>query len=221
MSTLQPARQRLIDEIVAEFAQTAGHTGIPAPGDATLRALARVDRARFVAAGDESCAWVDRPLGIGHGQTISQPYIVALMTELLELDATSRVLEIGTGSGYQAAILGEIAAEVYSIEIVPELARQAADLLTSLGYRHIHVRCGNGREGWPEQAPFDAIVVTAAADGIPPALLGQLAPGGVMAIPVNTSPWGQTLKRIRVDENGASSETDILPVVFVPLTGAP
>ena len=220
MPTLKPARQQLIDEIIAQFAQTAGQTGIRAPGDATLRALTRVDRAQFVATGDESCAYVDRPLGIGHGQTISQPYIVALMTELLELDEGSRVLEIGTGSGYQAAVLAEIATEVYSIEIVAELARSAADRLARLGYDNIHVRCSNGREGWPEQAPFNAIMVTAAAAQIPPTLLRQLAPGGVMAIPVNTSPWGQTLKRIQADTFGVSSETDILPVVFVPLTGA-
>ena len=154
---------------------------------------------------------------IGNNQTISQPYIVALMTELLELPPHARVLEIGTGSGYQSAVLGEIAAEVYSIEILPELARAAADKLKQLGYRNVEVRAGDGYRGWPEHAPFDGIIVTAAPERIPQPLVDQLAVGGRMVIPVGG--FFQELKVFTKERDGRITEKDVIPVRFVPMTG--
>jgi len=212
-------RRTLIDEIAGEVSETAELTGIRRLSPSTRRALETVDRAAFVDETDAPYAYINRPLAIGHGQTISQPYIVALMTDLLEIDENSRVLEIGTGSGYQAAILGEVANEVYSIEIIEPLAARAERVLARLGYRNVHVRCGNGRLGWPEQAPFDGIIVTAAADGVPAALLAQLAPGGVMVIPVARAAFSQDLLTIRKHEDGSIEEKVVLPVMFVPLTG--
>ena len=149
-----------------------------------LAAMAKVQRHPFVPDDLQRDAYADTPLPIGHGQTISQPYIVAFMTQALELEPQHRVLEIGTGSGYQAAVLAELAAHVYSIEIVELLAQRAATALATLGYRSVEVRAGNGYLGWPEQAPFDRIIVTAAPDDVPPALVDQLKVGGLMAIPV-------------------------------------
>ncbi len=212
-------RRTLLDEIAGEVIETAELTGIRRLRASTRRALETVDRAAFVDETDALCAYINRPLAIGHGQTISQPFIVALMTDLLEIDENSRVLEIGTGSGYQAAILGEIAREVYSIEIVEPLAERAERVLARLGYDNVHVRCGNGRLGWPEQAPFDGIIVTAAADGVPPALVRQLAPGGMLVIPVARAAFSQNLLAIRKHEDGSIDEKVVLPVMFVPLTG--
>jgi protein-L-isoaspartate(D-aspartate) O-methyltransferase len=192
---------------------------IEARGVADLRVLAAlraVPRHELVPEAQRDYAYEDRPLSIGHGQTISQPYIVALMSEALELDEDERVLEIGTGSGYQAAVLGELAREVYSIEIVAPLAERAKLDLARLGYDNVHVRQGDGYGGWPEQAPFDAIVVTAAPEHVPQALVDQLAVGGRLVIPVGRRV--QELLRITRDEQGVREER-LLGVRFVPMTG--
>ena len=183
-----------------------------------LEAMRRVPRHVFVPESQRADAYEDRPLPIGHGQTISQPYIVAFMTQALDVRATDRVLEIGTGSGYQAAVLYELAKEVYTIEIVTPLAERARETLTVLGYRNVHVRAGNGYLGWPEQAPFDRVIVTAAPEEVPPALVDQLNAGGLMAIPVGGI--DQELRILR--KNTAGLETlQTLPVRFVPMTGKP
>lgn len=181
-----------------------------------LAAMRKVPRHLYIPEDKRILAYEDHPVGIGHGQTISQPYIVALMTELLELDGSERVLEIGTGSGYQAAILAEIAKEVYTIEIIEALAKRAAQTLKENGYKNVHVRCGDGYRGWPEAAPFDAIMVTAAPDHIPQPLIDQLKVGGVLVIPVGA--YYQELLRIRKTAEGIVKE-DIIPVRFVPMTG--
>jgi protein-L-isoaspartate(D-aspartate) O-methyltransferase len=182
-----------------------------------LSAMRKVPRHLFVDSSQRAQAYEDHPLPIPGNQTISQPYIVALMTELLEVEPGSRVLEIGTGSGYQSAVLAEIAREVYTIEIVPELARSAAARLKELHYVNVTVREGDGYRGWPEYAPFDGIVVTAAPERIPQPLIDQLAPGGVMVIPVGG--FFQELKVFRKSADGRVTEKDILPVRFVPMTG--
>ena len=179
-----------------------------------LEAMRKVKRHLFVPPIYGPLAYADGPLPIGMGQTISQPYIVALMTELLNLKGNEKVLEIGTGSGYQAAILAELAKEVYTIEILEPLARQAEKLLTELGYRNIHVKTGDGFLGWPEQAPFDAIIVTCAPEEIPAALIEQLAEGGRLVIPVGVQ-W-QNLKLVQKTK-GDLTTTDIIPVRFVPM----
>jgi protein-L-isoaspartate(D-aspartate) O-methyltransferase len=182
-----------------------------------LAAMRKVPRHRFVDDAQRAEAYEDHPLPIPGNQTISQPYIVALMTELLELKPNSRVLEIGTGSGYQSAVLAELADEVYTIEIVPELARLAQTRLRELGYHTVTVREGDGYRGWSEHAPFDGIIVTAAPERIPQPLLDQLAPGGIMVIPVGG--FFQELKVFRKSADGRITEKDILPVRFVPMTG--
>jgi len=176
-----------------------------------------VPRHLFVDPAHQAEAYEDHPLPIAGNQTISQPYIVALMTELLDLQPQDRVLEIGTGSGYQSAVLSKLAREVYSIEIVPELARASAERLRKLGYTNVTVREGDGYRGWPEHAPFDGIVVTAAPPRIPEPLLEQLAPGGRMVIPVGD--FFQELKVFTKEKDGKVTEKDILPVRFVPMTG--
>lgn len=182
-----------------------------------LDAMRQVPRHLFVGAAEQSRAYEDNPLPIEANQTISQPYIVALMTELLDLKPEDRVLEIGTGSGYQSAVLGKLAREVYSIEIVPELARGSAARLRELGYANVTVREGDGYRGWPERAPFDGIIVTAAPERIPEPLIEQLAPGGRMVIPVGG--FFQELKVFSKDAEGRVTEKAILPVRFVPMTG--
>ena len=184
-----------------------------------LAALRTVPRERFVPDADRSAAGENRPLPIGHGQTISQPYIVAYMTEVLDVREHDRVLEVGTGSGYQAAVLAELTDHVYSVEIIPELACRARAILDELGYRRVRTREGNGRDGWPEEGPFDAIIVTAAGESIPPALVAQLAPGGRLIIPIQTSAVGQDLVVLRKGASGRVSREILLPVRFVPLTG--
>jgi protein-L-isoaspartate(D-aspartate) O-methyltransferase len=211
--------ERLLKEIEAEVRETAPYTGRSELSPAVMDAMRRVARHDFVSGADRVAAYGNYPLSIGHGQTISQPYIVALMTDLLDLRPESRVLEVGTGSGYQAAILGELARQVYSVEIIPALADAARKRLTSMGYDNVTVRWGNGREGWPEQAPFDAIIVTAAAEAIPPPLLEQLKPGGRLVIPLG-SHWGsQELVLVTKDAEGVIEERNVLAVAFVPLTG--
>ena len=180
-----------------------------------LAAMGRVPRHRFVHPTQAGNAYDDRPLPIGHGQTISQPYIVAYMTELLRLQPNAKVLEVGTGCGYQAAILGEIAREVYTIEIIKALADSARAVVAELGYRNIHVRYGDGYGGWPDQAPFDGIVVAAAPDHVPPALVAQLAVGGKLVIPVGDD--DQEIRVITRLSQGHREER-LIPVRFVPLT---
>jgi len=182
-----------------------------------LEAIGRVPRHRFVPAAQRPHAYEDRPLPIGHGQTISQPYIVALMTSLLQPAPGHKVLEVGTGSGYQAAVLAELGAQVYTIEILEPLGTQAARSLQ--GYPDVHARIGDGYQGWPEHAPFDAIIVTAAVSPIPPPLLEQLKPGGRMVIPVGRQWAAQTLMLVQKDAAGRIHERRIVPVRFVPLTG--
>ncbi len=181
-----------------------------------LVAMRKVERHRFVPEPYVSLAYSDQPLPIGEGQTISQPYIVALMTELLELKGEEKVLEVGTGSGYQAAILAELAKEVYTIEIIETLATSAKRLLLELGYQNIQVRTGDGYLGWPEAAPFDAILVTCAPDHIPKPLIEQLKEGGRLVLPVGTH--SQELKKV-VKRSGGVETKDIIPVIFVPMTG--
>ncbi|MCM8800398.1 MAG: protein-L-isoaspartate(D-aspartate) O-methyltransferase [Candidatus Omnitrophica bacterium] len=179
-----------------------------------LEAMLKVERHRFVPERIQHLAYEDTPLPIGYSQTISQPYIVALMTELLELKGDEKVLEIGTGSGYQAAILAELAKEVYTIEIIPELAQSAERLLKELGYQNIQVRCGDGYLGWPQVAPFEAIIVTCAPEKIPEPLIEQLAEEGRLVIPVGTT--YQELKLI-TKKKGKLQEKSIIPVRFVPM----
>ena len=171
--------------------------------------------------GSERAAYENRPLPIGHGQTISQPFVVALMTELLDLQPDDSVLEVGTGSGYQAAVLAELAGKVCSIEVIPELAASAAESAGGQGYGNVELRTGDGGLGWPERAPFDAIMVTAAAPDVPPALVEQLRPGGRMVIPVGPRHGDQELLLITKDAAGTVTQRTILPVAFVPLTGGP
>jgi len=183
-----------------------------------LEAMAAVPRHLFIPESYRSRAYADRPLPIGAGQTISQPYIVALMTELLELKGGEKVLEVGTGSGYQAAVLSLLAKEVYTIEIIPHLARQAAERLPRLGYKNVFVRTGDGFFGWPQKAPFDAIVVTAAAPEVPEALWHQLREGGRLVMPLGESPEAQKLVRLRKVHGRPQTET-LTDVLFVPMTG--
>jgi protein-L-isoaspartate(D-aspartate) O-methyltransferase len=183
---------------------------------AVLAAMRRVPRHELVPAGERQRAYADSPVPIGEGQTISQPYIVAYMTEQLDIRPGERVLEIGTGSGYQAAVLAELGAEVYTIEIVTPLAERAQVDLTRLGYRSIHTRAGDGYRGWPEHAPFDAVIVTAAPDTIPQPLVDQLRVGGRMIVPVGEA--YQELVLIRKTEHGIE-KVPLIPVRFVPMTG--
>ncbi len=216
--TMSGRRERMLREIEADFRATAGSTGVTAPSESLLRALGTVPRERFIPPSLVDSAYENRPLPIGEGQTISQPYIVALMTELLALAPGTRVLEVGTGSGYQAAVLAELGARVYSIEIVASLAARARAALDAAGYQAVRTRVGDGYRGWPDAAPFDAIVVTAAPDHVPPALLEQLAPKGRLVIPVGPTQFGQDLLLIRKSADGRAVEQKVLPVRFVPLT---
>jgi protein-L-isoaspartate(D-aspartate) O-methyltransferase len=186
-------------------------------GDSLLAAMRKVPRHRFIPEGYRAWAYADQPVPIGFDQTISQPYIVAYMTEALDLAPGDKVLEIGTGSGYQAAILAELANEVCTIEIVPELGRRAETLLTKLGYENIRCRIGDGYAGWPDAAPFDAIIVTAAPPRIPDALVEQLAAGGRMVVPVGPVGAVQHLVKIEKDTQGLVKESYLLPVRFVPM----
>ena len=182
-----------------------------------LQAMREVRRHLFVPEDVRSAAYRDGPLPIGHGQTISQPYIVALMTQLASVDPGDRILEVGTGSGYQAAVLARLADRVYSVEIVEELAREARQKLKELGYDNVSVRIGDGFRGWPEHAPFDAIVVTCSPPEIPSPLKEQLAPGGRLIIPVGERQ--QELKVVSKNQEGAIEKESVIPVRFVPMTG--
>jgi protein-L-isoaspartate(D-aspartate) O-methyltransferase len=212
-------RDRMVQDIERMAAMTALETGQPGVDPLVLAAMNKVERHRFVPTAQQRHAYENRPLPIGHGQTISQPYIVALMTGLLEPQSNHRVLEIGTGSGYQAAVLAELVREVYTIEIIEPLGRDARERLARLGYRNVDVRIGDGYYGWPEHGPFDGIVVTAAATHVPPPLVRQLKPGGKMVIPVGASFLTQYLLLVEKLPDGAVTSRQILPVRFVPLTG--
>ena len=212
-------RRRMVDEIAATARATASDTGRAAFSDRVMAAMGKVERHRFVPAAIANQAYRDSPLPIGSGQTISQPYIVALSTDLIEPKPDHVVLEIGTGSGYQAAVLAELVKNVYSIEIVESLGSEAAQRLATLGYRNVEVRIGDGYKGWPERAPFDAIIVTAAAPFVPEPLIAQLKPGGRMVIPVDAGILHQNLLLLEKQEDGTTRSRVVLRVRFVPLTG--
>jgi len=212
------ARRKMVGEI-REMAREASDYVSGPLSEKVLGIMSRVPRHRFVPEGEMYSAYGNYPLPIGHGQTISQPYIVALMTDLLELDKQQTVLEIGTGSGYQAAVLSEMAGKVYSMEIVAPLAAAAAKVLGELGYANVEVKSGDGSAGWFEHAPYDGIIVTAAAEHIPQPLLDQLKPGGRLVIPVGGRFDIQQLLLITKDRAGAFHRMNIEPVRFVPLTG--
>lgn len=214
-------RDRLIEEIDEEARLTASWTGRVRFADRVMAAMARVPRHEFVLEGDEPFAYINRPRGIGFGQTISQPYIVALMTDMLDLQPADRVLEIGAGSGYQAAVMAGLSGHVYSVEVVAALAEAAAARLDRLGYDNVSVRTGDGYAGWPEEAPFDAIMVTAAPESIPEALVEQLKPGGRMAVPVGRPHETQLLMLVRKDADGHPTRQSLLPVAFVPMVRRP
>jgi len=208
-------RQAMVEEVAA----MARAVGSGALDPRVLAALGRVPRHEFVPPALRFAAYANRPLPIGHGQTISQPYIVAAMSDLLKVSPGDTVLEIGTGSGYQAAVLAELGAAVSTIEIVEPLAREAAGRLQRLGYAGIATRAGDGYDGWPERGPFDAIVVTAAASHVPPPLVRQLKPGGRMVIPVGALFQTQQLMLVEKRADGTLSTRQMMPVRFVPLTG--
>lgn len=212
------ARAALLQEIEAMARDTGAETGRAVFSARVMGAIAKVPRHRFVPASYVAQAYANHPLPLGYGQTISQPYIVALMTELLDTKSGDSVLEIGTGSGYQAAVLAELVDRVYSIEIVEPVGSNAAALLRQLGYKNIETRIGDGYMGWPERAPFDAIIVTAAAPQVPPALVEQLRPGGRMVIPVGAEGGLQFLQVMVKRADGSIATRRSLPVRFVPLT---
>ena len=216
-SELEGELRHLLARVVAETRETGNLTGCPVLSERVLGALGAVPRHHFVPVERREWAYADMPLPIGCGQTISQPFIVALMTELLELEPDAVVLEIGTGSGYQAAVLARLARQVYSVERIPELAESARRRLRELGYANVEVRADDGGRGWEEHAPFDSIMVTAAAAEIPPALVRQLKPGGRLVVPVGAQHWSQDLRLLRKDEQGVVHSRSVLPVVFVPL----
>jgi protein-L-isoaspartate(D-aspartate) O-methyltransferase len=217
--TFDPEKElrRLLERVVAETRETGDLTGCSVLSERVLGALRAVPRHHFVPVKQREWAYADRPLPIGLGQTISQPFIVALMTELLELNPDAVVLEIGTGSGYQAAVLAQLARQVYSVERIPELAEAARRRLRELGYANIEVLAADGSQGWEERAPFDSIMVTAAAEEVPPALVRQLKPGGRLVIPVGAQYRSQDLRLLHKDERGVVKSRSVLPVVFVPL----
>jgi protein-L-isoaspartate(D-aspartate) O-methyltransferase len=210
-------RKRMVEEIAALTRETRLESGRGALSDRVMAAMAKVPRHEFVPALERRNAYANRPLPIGMGQTISQPFIVALMTDLMEVKPGDRVLEIGTGSGYQAAVLAELAGTVYTIEIVEPLAREAAERLKRLGYRNVVTRIGDGYQGWREHAPFDSIMVTAAPRTVPQPLIDQLKPGGRLIVPVGGQAVGQSLLLIEKQADGTITRRTILAVRFVPL----
>lgn len=208
----------MLRDIVDEVAFTRHDIGKNSLDERVMAALAKVPRERFVGTYNRYRAFVNGPLPIGYGQTISQPYIVALMSDLLEPRPDSIILEVGTGSGYQAAVLAELVQQVYSIEIIGALASAAEERLQELGYDNVTVRHGDGYQGWPEYAPFDGIIVTAAAPHIPPPLVEQLKPGARLVIPVGRAGGVQQLMLVEKQADGSVSSRSILMVTFVPLT---
>lgn len=216
----QAQREQLVRTIEYDVRDTVRETGVSALSPCVRRAMASTPRERFVPSHLAPAAYDNRPLPIGDGQTISQPFIVALMTELLRPKSTDVVLEVGTGSGYQAAVLADCVAKVYSIEIVPALAERARAALDAAGYRNVETRVGDGYLGWPEAAPFDAIIVTAAPDHVPPQLVKQLKPGARMVIPVGPRAPSQKLLVIEAGTDGRVTTQRTIDVRFVPLVPA-
>jgi protein-L-isoaspartate(D-aspartate) O-methyltransferase len=210
-------RGRMVAEVDAMYAETRSETGLAAMSPAVRAAMGKVERHRLVPPGEASRAYRNHPLPIGNGQTISQPYIVALSTDLLQPRPQDVILEVGTGSGYQAAVLAEVVSRVYSIELIPDLGNSARQRLGELGYRNVELRIGDGYAGWPDKAPFDGIVVTAAAPRVPKALVEQLKTGGRMVIPVGGEGEIQYLKLLTKRADGGVDEKRVLPVRFVPL----
>jgi protein-L-isoaspartate(D-aspartate) O-methyltransferase len=213
------ARERLMQKVEADVRETSAYLGTDRLDPAVMRALRVVPRERFVPAALRDLAYGNHPLPIGYGQTISQPYIVAVMSHLAGVRPGDRVFELGTGSGYQAAVLAEMGAEVYTVEIVPELARRAAAVLAELDYTKVRVRAGDGYLGWPESAPFAAILVTAAGPEIPRPLVDQLQAGGRLVMPLGGEWQDQTLVVLTKQADGSLHRRDVLPVRFVPITG--
>lgn len=213
------ARARMLEEIRHSVRSSSDYTGYTELSAPVMASMGRVPREAFVLDAYRHQAYQNTPLPIAAGQTISQPLIVALMTELLQPEATDIILEVGTGSGYQAAVLSGLVEHVYSIEIVAELAEQAAATLAEQGYDNVTVRAGDGYQGWPEHAPFDGIIVTAAAGHLPQPLLDQLKPGGRLVIPVGEEHGYQELLLVQVAADGSIDSESKLPVRFVPLTG--
>lgn len=207
----------MLETIRMAAKETASYTGREAFDERIMQAMRDVDRGDFVSGNYKVMAYDDGPLPIGYGQTISQPYMVALMTDLLDITPESVVLEVGTGSGYQSAILSKLVKQVYSVERISELAESSAQRLKKLGYENTEVRCVNGYFGWEEKAPFDAIIVTAAATHIPQELVDQLKPGGRMVIPVGLPYMPQELMLVIKDEQGQTRIESVLDVAFVPL----
>ncbi|MCB1880396.1 MAG: protein-L-isoaspartate(D-aspartate) O-methyltransferase [Gammaproteobacteria bacterium] len=210
----------MIREIESDVRETSRYIDKRELDPRVMQVLALLPRHLFVPEDQRRYAYENRPLGIGHGQTISQPYIVALMSDLLRPDSGHRILELGTGSGYQAAVLAHLSAEVFTIEIIEPLGKEAAERFSKLGYANIETRIGDGYYGWEEHAPFDSIIVTAAASHVPPPLIAQLKPGGRMVIPVGGGFQVQQLMLIEKTEDGGIETRQILPVRFVPLTGS-
>ncbi|MCB1872752.1 MAG: protein-L-isoaspartate(D-aspartate) O-methyltransferase [Gammaproteobacteria bacterium] len=210
----------MIREIESDVRETSRYIDKRELDPRVMQVLALLPRHLFVPEDQRRYAYENRPLGIGHGQTISQPYIVALMSDLLRPDSGHRILELGTGSGYQAAVLAHLSAEVFTIEIIEPLGKEAAERFSKLGYDNIETRIGDGYYGWEEHAPFDSIIVTAAASHVPPPLIAQLKPGGRMVIPVGGGFQVQQLMLIEKTEDGGIETRQILPVRFVPLTGS-
>ena len=211
-------RGRMVEEIAALTRETGRETGRAALSERVMAAIAKVPRHEFVPDAEKRNAYANRPLPIGQGQTISQPYIVALMTDLMDVKPTDRVLEIGTGSGYQAAVLAELAGTVYTVEIVEPRARTAQQTLARLGYRNVIARTGDGYQGWAEHGPFDSIMVTAAPREVPQPLIDQLKPGGRLVVPVGAQSGGQSLLVIEKRPDGTVTRRNVLAVRFVPLT---
>jgi protein-L-isoaspartate(D-aspartate) O-methyltransferase len=214
---LAAQRARMVAEIDQMYAETRAETGLAAMAPRVRAAIGKVERHRLVPQEQANLAYRNHPLPIGHSQTISQPYIVALSTDLLAPEPGHVVLEVGTGSGYQAAVLAEIVRQVYTIEIVEPLGRTAESRLAALGYKNVEVRIGDGYKGWPEKGPFDGIVVTAAAPRVPQALVDQLKPGGRMVIPIGERWEVQQLLLIERKPDGTLQQKNVLPVRFVPL----
>jgi protein-L-isoaspartate(D-aspartate) O-methyltransferase len=210
-------RARLVADIDQMYAETRAETGLAAMAPRVRAAIGKVERHRLIPQDQAHLAYRNHPLPIGHSQTISQPYIVALSTDLLAPEPGHVVLEVGTGSGYQAAVLAEIVKQVYTIEIVEPLGRAAESRLAALGYKNVEVRIGDGYKGWPEKGPFDGIVVTAAAPRVPQALVDQLKPGGRMVIPIGERWEVQQLLLITRRADGTVQQKNVLPVRFVPL----
>ena len=213
-------RAAMIREIESDVRETSRYIDKRELDPRVMQVLALLPRHLFVPEDQRRYAYENRPLGIGHGQTISQPYIVALMSDLLRPDSGHRILELGTGSGYQAAVLAHLSTEVFTIEIIEPLGKEAAERFSKLGYANIETRIGDGYYGWEEHAPFDSIIVTAAASHVPPPLIAQLKPGGRMVIPVGGGFQVQQLMLIEKTEDGGIETRQILPVRFVPLTGS-